>query len=258
MTTPMELINELKEKLIRFRTEFEKVFKYNNHKFYQKKSFDLMKDLRATQLKLRKLKENIKKKKIKEDIQSIISLLDNLITSKTLVKEDVLDNLDTLDLQIQDLEINSEDDCTNFQERIYDKGSRFDFHLDIKEIRNSSAKDLFIIEPFVEDHLLEITLKDVKKGLNIRILTNPNNMKYSGNFTKLGSMFKSQQKGIFEVRESIDVHDRGIFCDLNEGWVMGQSIKDGAKRPTYLIKLREPKKLKDIYERIWSNSKKII
>ena len=71
-------------------------------------------------------------------------------------------------------------------------------------------------------------------------------------------MFKGQHKGTFEVKESSDVHDRGIFCDLDKGWVMGQSIKDGAKKPTYLVKLQEPKKLKGIYDQIWNTSKRIV
>ena len=84
-------------------------------------------------------------------------------------------------------------------------------------------------------------------------------MKFSGNFIKLGRMFKGQQKGTFEVRESLYIHDRGIFIDSNEGWVMGQSIKDGAKnKPTYLIKLRNPNKLREIYEGMWKSSKKIV
>jgi hypothetical protein len=61
----------------------------------------------------------------------------------------------------------------------------------------------------------------------------------------------------YEVRESVDVHDRGIFIDDAQGWVMGQSIKDAGKKPTYLIKLLEPKRLESIYQKIWNSASKI-
>lgn len=57
-----------------------------------------------------------------------------------------------------------------------------------------------------------------------------------------------------ELRSSADVHDREVFLD-QRGWVIGQSIKDAARRkPTYLIELDEPllSAAKDIHNRIWA------
>jgi hypothetical protein len=57
-----------------------------------------------------------------------------------------------------------------------------------------------------------------------------------------------------ELRYSADVHDRTVFLD-HRGWVIGQSIKDAArKKPTYLIELDEPllTAATDIYSRIWA------
>jgi hypothetical protein len=230
--------------------------KYKGNPNYKKAFLDKVKKLHREHKFLKaKIAKNYNQK-LKKEFKKIEGDIETITEYKN--PESSLEEIDFIEKHWPDIEITLDEDEIDFQERIYDRGSRFDFHLDVKEIINSAIKDLFIIEPYVEDHLLEITLKGVNKDLNIRILTNANNMKYSGNFTKLGHMFKSQQKGIFEVRESTDIHDRGIFCDLNDGWVMGQSIKDGAKRPTYLIKLREPKKLKQIYEKIWNTSKKII
>ena len=38
---------------------------------------------------------------------------------------------------------------------------------------------------------------------------------------------------------------------------MGQSIQQGGKKPTYIIKLQKSSKLEGIYKKIFSNSKKI-
>ncbi len=50
------------------------------------------------------------------------------------------------------------------------------------------------------------------------------------------------------------MHDRMLFID-QRGWVIGQSIKDAArKKPTYLIELEEPSLSteRDIHNRIWA------
>jgi hypothetical protein len=158
---------------------------------------------------------------------------------------------------IQDLEIIVEKQKGS-TERIYDKGSPFDFHTDLKDIIGTAKKELFIIEPFIDDHLLELTLKDVNRQLNVKILTNSKNSDKRGKFEKLANLFKTQQTGGFAVQEIENMHDRGLFIDGVEGWVMGQSIKDAAKnKPTYLIKLQNPQKLELIYKKMWALSKKI-
>jgi hypothetical protein len=63
-----------------------------------------------------------------------------------------------------------------------------------------------------------------------------------------------------ELRSSPDVHDREVFLD-QRGWVIGQSIKDAARRkPTYLIELDEPllSTARDIYNRIWAAATVVI
>jgi hypothetical protein len=62
------------------------------------------------------------------------------------------------------------------------------------------------------------------------------------------------------MRSSADVHDRTIFID-ERGWVIGQSIKDAArKKPTYLIELNEPllTAARDVHQRIWTSAKVIV
>jgi hypothetical protein len=162
--------------------------------------------------------------------------------------------IDKINYFIQDLELEED---SFFGERIYDKNSRFGVHVDIKNLVESAKKELFIVEPFVTDHLLELTLKDIDKNLKINILTNSNNAITRGKFTKLSPIFGKQHINGYEVRESEDIHDRVIFTDNENGWIIGQSINHAGNKPTYLIKLKDSKKLENIYKKIWNNSKKI-
>jgi hypothetical protein len=53
------------------------------------------------------------------------------------------------------------------------------------------------------------------------------------------------------------IHDRVLFAD-DRVWVIGQSIKDAAKKkPTYIIEHGEPL-MRGIYEGIWQAAKVII
>jgi hypothetical protein len=56
-----------------------------------------------------------------------------------------------------------------------------------------------------------------------------------------------------EVRHSKEIHDRIIVVDGEDCWLIGASIKDGGKKPTYLIPLSTivaPRKL-EIYGDMW-------
>jgi len=97
----------------------------------------------------------------------------------------------------------------------------------------------------------------VDRKIKINILTNSRNSNQRGKFTNLSKIFRKEFSN-YEVRETKEIHDRGVFLDSNEGWVIGQSIKDAANtRPTYFIKLKDPKLLELIYRKIWNTSKKL-
>ncbi len=238
----IENLNELREDILDFGKICKKYHKGHNH--YKEK------------LKHLKLKIN-RFFKINCFSEEINRLINEFIEDKNKNLKKCKQIVDDLDEKIQNLEIELETKKENFSERIYDKKSAFKFHLDIKEILEKAIKEIFIIEPFVDDHILEITLKDVAQNLKIDILTNSRNADKRKKFDKLANLFKNDIDG-FEVRETENLHDRGFFIDNLEGWVMGQSVKDAAKKkPTYLIQLQNPKKLKEIYRKIWRQSKKV-
>ncbi|MFW6027022.1 MAG: hypothetical protein ACOCRX_11865, partial [Candidatus Woesearchaeota archaeon] len=229
-----KIVNELKN-LRLWVSDFEKVCKKypksHNHYYHKHKHLKL------------KVKKLLQINKIQGDIKYLIN---NFINEEDKDPKKCKFFIDKLDEKIQDLEIELEKKQNSFSERIYDKKSSFRFHLDIKEILEKSKNEIFFLEPFVDDHILEITLKDISRNLKVNILTNSRNADKRKKFDKLSNLFKNDFDG-FEVRETEDLHDRGFFIDEKEGWVMGQSVKDAARnKPTYLIRLENYKKLKDI------------
>lgn len=208
--------------------------------------------------KLKSLKLNANKiLKLNNVPNEIEILIKNFLENKEKDTKTCKEFIDILDEKKQNLEIEIEKNKEGFSERYYGKKSPFKFHLDIKEIIENSNEEIFIIEPFVTDHILELTLKDLNRKRKIRILTNSKNADKRGKFSKLSNLFKKEFSD-YEVRESEEIHDRGIFIDKKEGWILGQSIKDAANnKPTYLVKLRNAKPLESIYHSIWNSSKKI-
>lgn len=67
--------------------------------------------------------------------------------------------------------------------------------------------------------------------------------------------FSLQHKCRVEARKSSSIHDRIIFVDGAQSWVLGASIKDAAaKKPTYLAPLSTDVAAQkiQIYEDIWN------
>jgi len=239
-------LKEIIKSLENFRAKSKKYSA--GHTYYKKSLKKLKLEIRAFLLKLQKVYGKVA---IPEEAYTSLNAF--LALEKPLPK-DCEKLIDNLNINIQDLELNLEE---NFTERVYDAGSPFDFHTDFRDILSKAENEIFIIEPFINEDLLEVTLRGIDSNLNIKILTNSNNADRRGKFTKISNMFKTQHKGNFETRESQYIHDRGIFINNIAGWVMGQSIKDAGKKPTYLIKLQNPQKLESIYRKIWNSASKV-
>jgi hypothetical protein len=240
-------LEEIKKVIIQFKSKSKKYSP--SHRFYKKNLKELKLNVRKLVLKIQKDEAYDKDRSIK-DIYNLFSLFLKLEPPSS---EKLNKLLDFIDMKVQELEIFGDD--ASLDERIYEENSPFDFHNDIRDILRLAKKEIFIIEPYIDEEILEITLRGISNQIDIKILSNSNNAK--GNFVKISNKFISQHKGRFEARERENVHDRGIFIDNNSGWVFGQSIKQGGKKPTYIIKLKDSKKLEMVYQKIWNFAKKI-
>ena len=134
-------------------------------------------------------------------------------------------------------------------EKVYEGGQVYDFYKDIREITNRAKNEVYLVDAYPNEEVLDLYLEKLPSGVKIRVLTN----KPQGNFLTVAQKFKVKPGVSFEVRVSKDCHDRLFFID-DECWVMGQSIKDAGKKPTYLVKIESSQLFRKVFEDLWSGA----
>ena len=139
------------------------------------------------------------------------------------------------------------------KEKVYPKGHIYDFYKDIRNITKDAKNEVFVIDAYVDEELLNLYLEKIPIGVKIRILTK----EPKGNFVTVAQKFKIKPKVDFEVRRSNNCHDRLIFID-DKCWVMGQSIKDAGKKPTYLAKMEGYDSFRKVFDDLWKTASKLV
>jgi len=134
----------------------------------------------------------------------------------------------------------------------YDTGDEYAFYRDLKTIVGFATKELFIVDNYLDTQLFDVYMENVNPSVTVRVLTdnvlNP---------LKVVAEKFSKRVG-FELRSSKDVHDRVVFID-DRCWVIGQSIKDAAKKkPTYIVEHSGAATMKGIYESIWAGATTVV
>lgn len=113
-------------------------------------------------------------------------------------------------------------------------GAVYDFFRALNDLVASASATLFVIDSYIDDTVFDAYLTSVTNGVQVRLLAG----KTSANLKQAVEKFKAQHGVAIEVRVSRDFHDRVVFIDEVNCWVLGQSIKDAAKsKPTYLAPL---------------------
>lgn len=152
--------------------------------------------------------------------------------------------LSTLRLQLPEEEIKG----------VYEPGDEYAFYRDLSSLIQTTTKNILIVDAYLDEQVFNLYVSKVPNGAAVRILSN----KIGANVETVARMYAKSRP--LELRSSADVHDRVVFLD-QRGWVIGQSIKDAArKKPTYMIELNEPllTPSRDAYNRIWAAATVII
>jgi hypothetical protein len=136
----------------------------------------------------------------------------------------------------------------------YEPGDEYGFYSDLSSLIATTANYIFIVDAYLDEKVFNLYVDKVPAGPTVRILSN----KIGTNVETIARMYaRSRPLGL---RSSADTHDRLVFID-ERGWVVGQSIKDAArKKPTYLVELNEPSlgALRDAHNRIWAAATVVI
>jgi len=152
--------------------------------------------------------------------------------------------ISTLRLQIPEEEIKG----------VYEPGEEYAFYRDLSSLILTTTQDIFIVDAYLDEQVFNLYVSKVSGSAAVRILSN----KIGTNVETVARMYAKNRP--LEMRSSADVHDRAIFLD-QRGWVIGQSIKDAArKKPTYMIELNEPSltAARDVHNRIWAAATVVI
>lgn len=138
-------------------------------------------------------------------------------------------------------------------EQVFGPGAAYDFFKALNELVSSAEKALFLVDPYMDAEVFDGYLSALTPGKRVRLLVN----RYTNNVKVAAEKFRAQHSSEIEVRSSVQIHDRLIFVDNAQCWVLGASIKDAAsKKPTYLAPLANDvvaDKLRH-YEDIWTAS----
>jgi len=248
MISKNKIKKEISKEIKNFRVALVDLREHRYGMFYKDK-------LNQIEKKLNVLRVNIEKDvsfkgtpfwTIKDKLKNLIGL-DNYP-----MKKEVLEGIEE---DLVDLNKFAGNKKEEIKERFYDIGSQYDFYIDLKYQISIASKEIFIVDSYLHEDILNIYLEKASPNIKINILTNSRTPK--GNFPKIARMFVKKHSAVFEVRECEECHDRVLFID-SSGWVMGQSIKDSAKnKPAYMIKLENPTGLEKIYRKLWNSATKV-
>ena len=134
---------------------------------------------------------------------------------------------------------------------VYEPGDEYDFYRDLNAILATATKEIFIIDNYLDTDLFDLYAAKLSPSIQVRVITD----QLRGNLLTVAQKFALRNP--FELRTSKDVHDRVIFVD-DKCWVIGQSIKDAArKKPTYIVEVSSAA-MKQVYELIWAAGTPIV
>ncbi|HOB53854.1 MAG TPA: hypothetical protein PK176_15485 [Acidobacteriota bacterium] len=135
-------------------------------------------------------------------------------------------------------------------EKIYGPGDAYDIYRDLSQILAEAKTDIFIVDPYADHEVFDLYFQKIGEGVRIRLLLR----KLSENLRSLSEKIRAKPGVQFEVRSSDRIHDRVIFIDTHDCWVIGQSIKDaGMNKPTYLLPVVSVQDMAALYEDAWQN-----
>ncbi len=139
----------------------------------------------------------------------------------------------------------------NLKSKVYGPGEAYDVYRDLGQIMKEAKNEVFIIDPYANEEVFELYLEKILPGIKIRLLSG----KPTQAIKSVAGKFKSRPGIIFEAKMTSDAHDRVIFVDSTDCWVLGQSIKDAAlKKPTYLLPVDAVKDMATLYEDLWQKA----
>lgn len=130
-------------------------------------------------------------------------------------------------------------------------GAAYDFFRALNDLVASATAQLLIVDPYLDAEVFDGYLQGLRPEVSVQLLTT----RYVDNVRVAAEKYRAQTGANVELRHSTNIHDRVVFVDNDQCWVLGASIKDAAlKKPTYLAPLAPDVGVdkRRLYEEIWA------
>jgi hypothetical protein len=193
------------------------------------------------------------------ELEALVGMWDKMdaiaVNTKTqfihIMKEsNYLQILGVISKVLHELEIKYPEDD---KKQVYAAGEAYDFYSDFRAIVLSAQKSVFLIDPYTNEEVFNLYIDKLPSEISCRVLLG----KLNDNLRAVIEKLKLSPNRKIEVKRSKGMHDRVVFIDDSQCWLLGQSIAEAAKKkPTYLVELPEeltPEKL-SYYESIWDHA----
>lgn len=136
-------------------------------------------------------------------------------------------------------------------------GSPFDAFAALAKVFSAALMDVFVVDPYLDERMLTDFAPTAPEGVKIRLLTDQQGMRPSLAPATLRWSEQYGAKRPLEVRMAAprSLHDRIIFVDGAETWLLTQSFKDlAARSPAMLVRVDADTALLKVcaYEALWN------
>jgi hypothetical protein len=161
------------------------------------------------------------------------------------IKGHLLDAIEEIKLE---LELDGRTDIGS----AYAPGDTYRFFADLKSIVGSAQQTIFAVDPYLNGETFNAYFGACPASLTISILCE----RYASDVADYITRHKQQYASRIYLRKSKEIHDRIIIVDEADCWVIGGSLKDAGRKPTYLVPVSvaiTADKLR-IYGEIWGGA----
>lgn len=135
---------------------------------------------------------------------------------------------------------------------VYGPGAVYDFGRGIRELLSSAKSEVFCVDPYLDAAAFDGYVAGAPAAAALKVLVG---RKPKPGLASAMAAFSTQHPSRLVALKSPNVHDRILFIDRTTCFIVGQSLKDGARSaPTYVAPLPAdlaPLKLAE-YDRVWA------
>ena len=163
--------------------------------------------------------------------------------------------LDCIQDAIEEIRLELELDGKSDVGMAYDPGEVYRYFSDLKKILSGATQEVLVVDPYLNGATFDQYFSEWSEKVKIRLLVD----RYAKDLKAYVVKHMEQFGTDLELGISNELHDRIVIVDQEICWISGGSIKDGGRKPAYLIPLAPEiaeKKLRT-YNQIWTRANKL-